>query len=253
MDAQLRRQQLKRYFLTYKLKTPLIMIVVGWLISKVTYPHGLSGLGNIAVAMILVGAGWIAYQVWLHNNAPSDETVDQWLEDDLKDLIRAAHEKTDLLPEHMIGTPLVIRSPILWLTHGIDNTDLVFKKGKDKYVRFGVYNVTIFILAEHLLASYRCDYDFIRKVALNETTREYHYRDIVSVNTEESSTNYTLPDGQRLIKAQSFRLSVASGENIRITIEVHQFKTMTRGEIPSTGAEAAVKVIRNMLRDKKNA
>lgn len=229
------------------------MIIVGWLIAKLAWSSHLSGIGNLAIIVALAGVGWIAYQVWRQQNAPSDETVDQWLSDDMQELIRAAHEKTDLLPQQMIREPLVITYPILWYTHGIDNKDLVFKKGKDRYVRFGVYNVTIFILAEHLLAAYTCDYDFLRKVALNETTREYHYRDIVSVNTEEFSTNYTLPDGQRLIKTQAFRLSVASGENIRIIIDSHQVRTMIRGDIPSTGAEAAMKVIRSMLREKKNA
>ncbi|HVW60534.1 MAG TPA: hypothetical protein VHC48_10875 [Puia sp.] len=253
MDPRSRRQQLRKYFFSYKLKRPLIMIVAGWLIAKLAWSHGLSGIGNLASIVALAGFAWIGYQAWLQWNAPSDETVDQWFRDDLNDLIKAAHEKTDLLPQQMVREPLVIASPILWYTHGIDNKDLVFKKGKDRSVRFGVYNVTIFVLAEHLLAAYACDYDFIRKVGLNEATREYHYRDIVSVNTEEYSTNFTLPDGQRLIKTQAFRLSVASGEHIRIIIDAHQVKTMTRGEIPSTGAEAAVKVIRSMLREKKNA
>jgi len=106
-------------------------------------------------------------------------------------------------------------------------------------------------LHEYVLASYICHYNFIRSTSLNEMTHEYHYRDVVSVSTQEVSSNYQLADGQKLIHVQEFRLSVASGESIRVTINPYQIAENKSAQLPPTGAERAVSVLRNMLREKK--
>lgn len=89
-----------------------------------------------------------------------------------------------------------------------------------------VYRVTIPLLAEHLLASYICDYNFIRKAPLN----------VVSVTTEESSASYTLPEGVHYVQAQKIRLSVSRGESIKVMVNPHSIADIVRGKQKSTGA-----------------
>jgi hypothetical protein len=60
-----------------------------------------------------------------------------------------------------------------------------------------------------------------------------------------------LPDGQKLVHAQEFKLSVASGESIRIVINPYQIAKAENAQLPPSGAEKAVSVLRNMLREKK--
>jgi hypothetical protein len=118
-------------------------------------------------------------------------------------------------------------------------------------VRFGVYRVTIIQLTDRLLGAFSCDYDFVRDVALNEETEE-HYQDIVGVSTQELASSYTLPIGVKLTYAQQFRISVTSGEAIEVVIGADKLRKATGDdELPDTGAEKAVSVIRAMLRDKK--
>jgi hypothetical protein len=254
MSATPRSRQLRSYFFELKLKRPIIIGVIAGILTNLAYGSpNWKGVGGLFLMVTLVCLAWIAYQVVRYYGGPADEVVDRWLDEDIGELKEKSYNKLGLEEAEKLRDPLVIISPILWDVRGIDAKDLRYRKGKDKLVRFGVYQITIFQLADHLLASYIFYYNFIKKVALNERTYEFHYSDIVSVSTEEISTNYTLPDGKRLIRAQEFRLSVSSGENIRVTVNPHQILDMTNGELPSSGAEEAVRTIRKMLRDKKQA
>jgi len=182
---------------------------------------------------------------------PSDEQVDQWLQEDLRNIVSKSLDKLGMDNSQVVGEPLLIRGPILWATTGVPATDLRWKKGKDGIVRFAINRVTVIQLTEQLLGDYACDFNFLKNVMLNERTDEYHYKDLVSVSTQEISTSYTLPTGVRMVSAQAFRLSVASGEHIDVTVNAAKLSEVTGGSIPTTGAEKAVQVIRTMLREKK--
>lgn len=253
MSATTRRRQLKNYFFVMRLKKPLIVTVIAAAVSNYFYGSQLAGLGGLCLTVALASAGWVVYQLVRYYSAPADEVVDAWWDEELARMVEQSYDKLGLDKETDMPEPLLIVAPVLWRVHGIDWEDLRYRKGKDKVVRFAVYQVTIFQLAEHLLASYIFHYDLIKRVAVNEKTYEYHYTDIVSVSTDEASTNYLLPDGQKLIRAQEFRLSVASGESIKVVINPYQITGMVKGELPSSGADKAVRAIRVMLRDKKHS
>ena len=124
--------------------------------------------------------------------------------------------------------------------------------GGDGGLRFAIHRFLVIYLTEHHLAAYSCDFNFLRDVPMNETTREYQYQDIVSVATYEWSQSFTLPTGQKLSTAQLFRLSVASGEFIEVRMENEQLRKMTQQEVvPAFGADQAVTTIRAMVRDRK--
>jgi hypothetical protein len=184
---------------------------------------------------------------------PEDAQVDAWIAEDLQKLVKQAIYKMGLDPDPNMqaGTPLVVRGPVLWQTNGVPATDLLWAKGKDGAVRFAINRITVFNTAHDQLGAYKCDFTFLKGVPLNEETREFYYKDIVSVSTEEESTNFTLPNNVAMVTAQAFKLAVSSGDKISVITNPYKIAELTRGTIPDTGAERVVQVIRTMLRGKK--
>lgn len=184
----------------------------------------------------------------------TDEEIDEQFRSDVDGIIKTALDKLGLdkdeLPKNR-KEPLLIPGPILWSTPGIDTKDILWKKGKDGQVRFSINKITVIYFSNYLLACYSCDYNFLKNINLNEKTDEYYYRDIVSVSTSENSTSYTLPNGIKLTHSQEFRLSISNGDAIRVTINAEKLSKITNGKIPTDEAEKAVKVIRTMLKEKK--
>lgn len=251
MNSQKRRNQLKHYFYALRLKKPGIVLAASLFCYYSINSRQLPGLSNLAFVIAAISLGLIIYQLVRYNTAPTDEMVDSWLQEDIEKLVQQSYQKLGIEQGENMPPPLVIVSPVYWQVRGIDVKDLGLRKGKDKVLRFSIYQVTIFHLDEYILASYICHYNFLRSTPLHEMTHEYHYKDVVSVSTQEVSSNYHLPDGQKLVHVQEFRLSVASGESIQVIITPYQIAKMEKAELPPTGAEKAVSVIRNMLRAKK--
>jgi hypothetical protein len=248
---QNRRRQLKNYFYRMHLKKPLIFLAVACFLLYHLIDSQYEGLYKLVLTVALISLGIVAYQLYRYYTGPTDETVDAWLGEDIRQLVKQSYDKVGI--EHSINLPepLVIIAPVYWYTKGIRDSDLEMRKGKDKLLRFSIYQVTIFHLDEFLLASYRCYYNFLRGTPLNESTNEYHYKDVVSVATLEGSSNFQLPDGQKFVHYQEFRLSVASGESIRVTLSPQKLADAYRAKLPPSGADAAVSAIRKMLRTKK--
>ncbi|HEV7504403.1 MAG TPA: hypothetical protein VGS07_05805 [Thermoanaerobaculia bacterium] len=185
---------------------------------------------------------------------PPDTQIDAWFHESRDCLIMHAKNRLNLFgPESDLVNPLVIEVPTLdTSTYGISREDLSWHVGNDSVLRFSVHKFIIIYLTERHLAAYTCDYNFIRDISLNETTREYQYQDIVSVATYEWSSAFTLPTGQKLSTSQIFRLSVASGEYIEVRLDNDQLRKMTQlEEVPAIGADQAVTTIRALLRDRK--
>lgn len=250
MNAQERRKNLKHYFYKLRLKKVLIWFAV-FIFSYSILDKQLAQLNRLALIGLIVSLGLIIYRLVKYYTGPDDATVDAWLKEDIDKLKAQSYDKLGIEKAEEASDPLVIISPIYWHVKGIDIKEVALRKGKDDFLRFSVYQITIFHLHEYILAAYICHYNFLRGTSLNEITNEYHYKDVVSVSTQETSSNYHLPDGQKLIHAQEFRLSVASGERINVIINPYEVAKNEKAQLPPTGADRAVSVIRNMLRTKK--
>ena len=241
-----KRKALRKYFA----KPPgfaWVLLGLGVLVTLV----GLADSGGIALLGILmaVGGGALIYNSM--GARPSDVQVDQWLEEDIKTLVPKALSKCGLTEGELVGDPLVIRGPIYWEVTGVNKADLVFRKGNDGMARFGVYDLTNVFLTDQRLTAYKCYFNFLKNVTLNESTTEYFYQDVVSVSTREISTSYTLPNNQKLVSAQAFAVQVPSGDAISVVVSATKLEELTGARLPWTGAEKAVEVIRTMLRSKK--
>lgn len=156
--------------------------------------------------------------------------------------------------DHKVREPIPLSGPVYWETLGIDNSDIRWKKGKDKIIRFSVNHLVILHFTTKSLVAYECDYNFIKHKILNDETYEFHYQDIVSVATAErvftESESYKMLNGKNIKRAQAFRIVVPNDE-FGYVITSTEIKKATGGIIPTNEAEQAVMVIRKMLRAKK--
>ncbi|MBW8875076.1 MAG: hypothetical protein JF614_08940 [Acidobacteria bacterium] len=214
-----------------------------------------TGSGIAAVGGLRLGSIEARYRSALAATQPqpSDSQVDAWFQDSRQHLILHAKNRLNLFgAESDFFKPLIIEVPTLSATYGVPTEDLKWRKGSDGTFRFAIHHLIVIYLTERHLAAFTCDFNFIRDVSLNETTREYHYLDIVSVATYEYSQAFTLPTGEKLSTSQTFRLSVGSGEYIEVKLENDQLRKMTQQEeVPTFEADQAVTTIRAMLRDRK--
>ncbi len=183
---------------------------------------------------------------------PGAEEVQAWLDHGLDRVMDRSLRALGLSEEELVSDLLTIVAPVFWSTQGIRHGDLLFRTGSDGRARFGVYGVAVIALTDRHLGVFSCEYNFVRDDIRNEKTCEYHYRDIVSVSTGETSSSLLLPSGEKLATVQEFRVSVPNGEAIRITVDAPEIRRMTGADaLPSSGAEKAVRAIRAMLRQKK--
>jgi len=182
---------------------------------------------------------------------PTGVDIDHWLSEDLNKMLPLALDKLGLEREELLRDPLLIYGPLFWRTPGIPERDIVGLKDEDGIVRFSCYRVVIICLSDTRVSSYSSNYNFLRDTLVGENTVEYVYRDIVSVSTEERASNYDLPDGKVLRHAQFFRLAVASGDSIEVAITSPEIRDLFGGDPMPTHHEKTVRVIREMLREKK--
>lgn len=181
---------------------------------------------------------------------PTDQQMDQWLAGDIARLKKEALHKLDLVPEQLLRDP---DDPILVIGPA-PNAEV--RVGDDLKLRFSKYNMVFIYLTDYHLAAYNCTLDMTDGVVTRESTQEYHYADVVSVSTRtESSETFTLyvnGEAKNIPLRQEFALSVASGEQIRVVTAFPKLaEYIEKGELPPTGADEAIAIIRSRLREKK--
>jgi hypothetical protein len=202
----------------------------------------------LGILGILIGAGIIGYI--FYKKEPTDAEIDAWLDEALSKYNRISYNKLEINPDEYGGTPIYIKGPILWSIQGISDDEILWKKGKDGYARFSTYKITIIHFMEQYIGSYAFVYNFVRDVALNEEADEFFYRHITGVAMKESATNYTLPNGEKLVNSQMFRLSTTGGDGIEVLVNSSILQKFTNSMVPTTEVERAVQAIRKALRDK---
>lgn len=241
-----KEQRIRNYFKKLKLKWPIIILVIGFilLLSSSTVGFGFF--------LLLTGGAWLFFEYKSIMDAPGDQTIDAWLIDGIEQLKKRSMERLNIDESELIRDSVIIRGPILWDTPGIPMNELAWKKGKDNDIRYSINAVTVVHLTEHKLSSYQCEYNFIRGVPINERDDEFHYRDVVAVSTRNESTNYTLPNGTSMIQAQMFKLAVSSGDSIQVVVSSQELVSFTGGHMSDTRIDDAVKALRKVLSEKKN-
>lgn len=181
---------------------------------------------------------------------PSDEQMDNWHNIDLERIRKDVLTKLDLLPEQVMGNP---DDPIMVVG---PSAGAYAALGKDSIIRFSNHDIVVVYLTDYHLAAYSCKVDMATGLQTKEATKEYHYKDVVSVETETDNSRVfkVVVDGEDkpLADYQKFALSVANGKKIEVVVSFPQLDNIIKNaRLEPTGAENAVKLIRSRLREKK--
>jgi hypothetical protein len=232
-----KRRHIKKYFKPFP-KWAVGMIIIGLPLLA------LYGLG-----LVLIGIGILGLVDG--SKKPSDAQMDSWLEEDLNMLHGKALSKTGTDASELVGEPVMVTGPRVW---NVADAHIAFNRGKDNVCRFTPAAVTVLNFTANRLISYSCVLDLTTGNALNESTDEYFYQDVVSVSTKTKSQSIPVPGKEtvQLTEAETFELTTSGGTSIEVVLrDPSLIKMAGGGDIPTTRAEKAIQSVRKMLREKK--
>lgn len=247
MDENTKRKQIRKYFQPFP-KWAIWMALIGLAIFFV----GINSTAAVAlIGVLLLGIGGFVIYSSTQGKA-TDQQMDSWLQEDFKQLADKAIKKVGIESSELIKDPLTISGPILWGgINGVPSTDMVFKVGKDKRARFGIYKINVFLLTDKQILSFEAYYNFLKMVTLNDKTEEFFYKDVTGLSTQETSSNFVLPNGQKLVNSQSFVLKVYNDPAIQVVLSSLELEKFVGGSIPTTEADKNIQALRTVWRDKK--
>lgn len=246
MDEQTKRNMIRKYFRPFP-KWAIGMIVIG----VVVFSIGLgSSVGPIIAGLLIAGIG--GFGIYLYTQGkPTDQQMDEWLEEDLKNLNKKALNKLGVDETELVSESVQIIGPRFW---DIGGAYIGFKKGKDGILRFTPIDVSIINFGQNQLLIYNCVFDLTTGNSLNESTDEFFYKDVVSVQTKTESHTVDIPKWGtvQMNAAETFTLTTSGGTHLSVILrDPTLIKKMGGGEIPITRAEKAIQAVRKMLREKK--
>lgn len=246
------REQISEWFNAPEPRVPIKGVLAGIVLGAIGLATHwvliLAGLAVIGIAVAVYMKAKARYEA-----RPSDGQVDAWLDEDLKALHAKALSKTGTDASELVGEPVMVTGPKFW---NVANAKVAFRKGRDNVFRFTPIGATIMNCTAHQLLTYSCVLDLLTGNALNESTDEYFYRDVVSVSTKTKSQNVQLSDGKtlQLNAAETFELTTSGGTSVEVLLrDPNLIEYMGGGgQIPTTRAEKAIQTVRKMLREKKS-
>ena len=195
---------------------------------------------------------------------PTSKQVDEWLQENLDHIRDRGLEKLGLglddilLPEEfsdLISTkaenPMQIYGPLLTVSTVIPNYENVFVR-RDGLIRFSCHEVMIVALTKSRIATYTCHFNGIHEAIVQESAKEFLYHDVVSVATEEEMSNYTFSTGEKLSIRRQFKLAVASGDNIVVSVASPEIREKLGAAPKLSDHDESVRAIREMMRAKRD-
>lgn len=200
----------QRYFRKVSIVGPIVLIVLGALIA-------LCGLATGEVTgilfAILIGGGLAAGGgYWLYTktaNTPTDAQIDQLMEQSMASLRQAALAKLNLDPEEV-----KLVEPVVATGYAIRDSMLV-KQGKDRRTRGNIVTGMIILFSDHEMHTYTKRVDLANANFQQESTGEYFYRDVVSIETRTDTV--TLNSGQQ-VSLEELMITTSGGTSIANTL-----------------------------------
>jgi len=198
---------------------------------------------------------------------PSDKKMDAWLDIDLENISTRALNKTSLHEDDLTSDSVYVIGPRFW---DIAGAKINIRKGKDNVIRYTPVGVTIIFFTQHQLVGYQCALDLYTGHPLSESSDEYFYRDIVAVTTKTESETFNLTKKEikafkktfleKLVKndtlhfkmAEKFVLTTSGGTALEVVLSDPNLEELAGGgTLPTDRADAAIRSVRKMLREKK--
>ncbi len=195
---------------------------------------------------------------------PSDTQMDLWLAEAFDPARSEGFKRLDIVRDQLIDpeTP-----PLLVVGFPQGEVSYRLARGRDGLVRCDKYDVLVVYLTNWHLCTYQCILEMETGAFISDETREFHYRDVLSVATSSDRVviplpvDHSKPSGQAVgggtntgqadekpalesTTSMTFRLRVASDE---INVLVRLFDYAIKDEDKSL--DFALKQIRGRLRD----
>lgn len=174
---------------------------------------------------------------------PSDEQMDQWMENDINNIIEESLKRLDLEHEDYRSKPFLIGGPEL------DNQKIPtqLRVGRDGKVRYSHLNILIVFLTEHNIATYQCTHNLINGQTLTDKTREFPYKEITNLEIEKINKDISIVNGRRELAngVQQFALYTTGGNLIRVAY------SFVESELIKIGSEDTIRAIRRKLEEYK--
>lgn len=256
-----KRRMIRRYFLTPPWALMATISIAALLFSPLKLYLNMMLAGIIIAAIILYKAS---------TDMPKDAQIDEWTVEDINNTCPRSFLKCSTDPPEQIRDPIIIIGPRF---HDLGGAKLAIRRGNDQKVRYNPIDLTIINFAEDYLTAYQCALDLTTGKALNESTDEYFYRDVVSIATETDSPTAEKKSFIQKIRGvfrlatsalesgklqrehgEKLALATAGGSSVEIFLRPETILQAT-GEPANRGRtiEDAVRAIRKMLREKKAA
>jgi hypothetical protein len=261
IDTTQRPAAVRRYFTPTPSTSKLVIAAVATSLGLVFWIYSVAGPGKAFsgllgfVGTIWGGVGLIRYYLAYTRSMPkpSEEQMQGWLEMDVTQVVvprarqRLSLEGVNLSTEHRIAV-----GPY-------DNAKIRITRGR---LRADWYKVVVLFLTDYHLSGYECVLDFYHGRIHSDSTSEYHYNDVVAVNSvsvpiSSGRTTYkviTEDDAVRLTNRQEFQLIVSSGDRIGVTTEVTGVSggdAGSGGKVPWAANDDLLRVVQMTLREKK--
>lgn len=241
------RKWLKSYF--QPLPKQVLATLFWGLGLLVFFPVGILPLGILGLVTIAASGGYLLR--W--NRKPADWQIDQQLQADLDSLQTHAFNKTGLDESDLLQPASLLLGPDFGQAKG---TRWGVKTGKDGKLRFTPIALTLLYFTPDQLVIYQGRFDLFSGNLLQETTREYFYSEIVSLETRSNSLRPRplRPGGPRPDPAsETLILTTRAGNCLEIVL---RNPVQTALGLPATASESLepiVQFLRKMVREHRTA
>lgn len=205
-----------------------------------------AGGGAVVIGLLCVGVGGAA--LFMYTRRISDEEFDRFRDDDLHNAASRAVQKWGIDENDQVAKPVRVFGPA-----SVSTLTAAARKGSDNVIRFNPIRFAVLGFCEHQLLAYLGVLDMVTGNVLLEETEEYFYRDVVAVATKTDAIEFTHRGViHQLNDTETFVLTTSGATSIRVPIRSLRLANLLGGgEMPSTQAEEAIRVVRAMLRQKK--
>jgi predicted peroxiredoxin len=175
----------------------------------------------------------------------TDQEMDNWRNAGYRMVFDEAKRRLGIEEEDMTAESLKIAGP--------GNRSQI-APGKDRVLRFNHHNILLLFLTEHNIAAYGCILDLGSGEILEDSTKEFPFRDITNLETYMATGTFIYHSGSEKTQIKGVQtLSIyTSGNNF---ISVNYFFSRDVEEdylMPPSDAENTIKAIRKRLTEYKN-
>lgn len=188
--------------------------------------------------------------------APSDQEVDSLMKDAIESFVKLSYQELGLDDDETMRAPMSVFGP---RTDHQGGVDIIYKKGRDREVRYSLVDIAVLQFTKDRLGVCRCALDLMSGRMLNKTSKEYFYKDIVSISIETESFTKTKKRAgilgelfemhtQKMCNVEKFVLKNSGGEDLVINISNDETSNNNR---LSEDFSSVVVAVKKLIQNKK--